>query len=298
MTTWSGKSRGGKVGYQFFILLLKYTNIKVTYFFIRFVALYFLIASDKTSIKFYFSSVFGYSKLKTLISIYKNYCLLGEVLIDKIAILAGFKGKFTFDFEGENNLQQIVQNKKGGLLIGAHMGNWEVAGQLLERLDTKINVVLYEAEHEKIKDLLDNKMKKNDANLIPIKDDFSHLFSIKEAFNRNELVVMHGDRFLNGTNTVSMEFLNKPAQFPTGPLYLASKNNVPVSFVYTLKDSATHYHFYATKGKTNPYPSKIKTRKQEIRTMVQDYVTSLESIIKKYPLQWFNYYPFWEEEKK
>lgn len=298
MTIWSGKSRGGKIGYQFFISLLKYTNIKVAYFFLRFVALYFLIVSDKTSSKFYFNTVFGYNKLKTLISIYKNYCLLGEVLIDKIVVLAGFKGKFTFDFEGEKNLRRMVQDKKGGLLIGAHMGNWEVAGQLLERLDARINIVMYEAEHKKIKELLNSKMKKNNTNIITIKDDFSHLFNIRRAFDRNEIVVMHGDRFLPETNTVIVEFLNKPAQFPTGPLYLASKNNVPVSFVYTLKDSATHYHFYATKGKVYPYPSKIKTRKQEMENMVRDYVTSLESIIKKYPLQWFNYHPFWEEEKK
>ncbi len=298
MATWSGKSRGGKFGYQFFIALLKLTNIKVTYFFIRFVALYFLIASDKTSNKFYFGSVLGYGKLKTLISIYKNYCLLGEILIDKIAILAGFKGKFTFNFEGEENLRQMVQDKKGGLLVGAHMGNIEVAGQLLERLDIKVNIVMYEAEHRKIKELLDNKLQKNDTNFIPIKEDFSHLFGIQKAFSQNELVVLLGDRFLPGTNTVTMEFLNKPAKFPTGPVYLASKNNVPVSFVYTLKDSATHYHFYATKGKTYPYPAKIKTRKHEIKNMVQDYVNSLESIIKKYPFQWFNYHPFWDEEKK
>lgn len=32
--------------------------------------------------------------------------------------------------------------------------------------------------------------------------------------------------------------------------------------------------------------------------MVFDYTTSLEKMIKKYPLQWFNYYPFWIEETK
>ncbi len=297
MTSWSGKSRGGKFGYRFFISLLKYTNIKVTYFFIKFVALYFLIVSDKTSSKFYFKKILGYNRLKTLLGIYKNYCLLGQVLIDKISVLSGLEKTFTFDFEGESFLRQMVQKKKGGLLIGAHMGNWEVAGQLLKRLDIKINIVMYEAEQKKIKELLENNMVKNDANIISIKDDFSHLFKIKEAFNNNEMVVMHGDRFLLGTNTITMNFMNKSAQFPTGPLYLASKNNVPVSYVYALKKSATHYHFYATKGKVYPYPAKIKNRKQELTNMVQDYINSLESIIKKYPLQWFNYYPFWEEEK-
>jgi len=63
-----------------------------------------------------------------------------------------------------------------------------------------------------------------------------------------------------------------------------------------LKDSATHYHFYATPGKVFPYPSKLKTRKLHIKGMVYEYVSSLENIISKYPLQWFNYHHFWEKE--
>ncbi len=32
--------------------------------------------------------------------------------------------------------------------------------------------------------------------------------------------------------------------------------------------------------------------------MLGDYIDSLENMVRKYPLQWFNYYPFWEEEMK
>ena len=298
MASWSGKSRGGKFGYIFFIFLIKKTSLGFVYFFIRFVAFYFLFASDKTSSIFYFKNILNYSKIKTYVSIYKNYFLLGQVLVDKIIVLSKIKQPFSYDFQGEEFLREMVAQKKGGLLVGAHIGNWEVAGQLLERLDVKVNIVMYEAEHEKIKELLKNNNVINNSNIIPIKNDFSHLFKIKEAFNKNELVVMHGDRFLPGTNTINMEFMGKTAAFPTGPLYLASKNNTPVSYVYALKETSKHYHFYATKPKTYSYPAKIKTRKQELKKMLQDYINSLEIALKKYPLQWFNYYPFWEEEIK
>ncbi len=292
MASWSGKSKGGKAGYQFFIFLLKNTNIKLTYFFIKVVSFFYLMFSDKKSILFYFNQIHGYGILKSYFSIYKNYCMLGEVLIDKIAMLSGVKLKFSFDFEGEGHLRKMVHDKKGGLLIGAHMGNWEMAGQLLERLETRVNIVMYEAEHQKIKELLDKEMNKS-AHIIPIKEDYSHLFKIREAFKNNEIVAMHGDRFLPGTNTVTINFMGREAQFPTGPLYLASKDAVPVSFVFTLKESSKHYHFYATPPKVYDYPSKIKTRKSDLRNMVKDYVSSLEHMLRKYPLQWFNYYPFW-----
>ncbi len=297
MSEWTGKSRGGALGYKIFIFLIKYTHIRIAYFFLKFVAVYFFFFSNKTSLIFYFRKIHGYGQLKTYLSIYKNYCLLGEILIDKIALLSGVAKCFTFDFDGEENLRQIVSGGRGGLLVGAHMGNWEVAGQLLERIDTRINLVMYEAEHEQIKAILDDVLIKKNLNVIPIKDDFTHLFKLAEAFENKEIVVMHGDRFLPGTSTLFLNFMNHQAQFPTGPVYLAAKHQVPVSFVYTLKERLNHYHFFATPAKVYPYPANLKTRKQLITVMVEEYVKATEVIVKKYPTQWFNYYPFWEEEK-
>lgn len=297
MASWSGKSRGGSLGYRFFILILKHTHIQVAYFFARFVALYFLVFSDKKSQKFYFREILKCGKFKTWLNIYRNYIYLGQVILDKMAILSGNLKRFTFELEGKEHLQKMIDDRTGGLLIGAHMGNWEMAGQLLNQFEVKINILMLDQEHQKIKELLDKSLEYRRVNIIPIKDDFSHLFKITEAFKNKEIVAMHGDRFLPGTNTVTVNFMGKPAQFPAGPVYLASKNKVPVSFVFTMKDSATHYHFHGTAGKVFPYPSKLKTRKIEINKMVGEYVQALENKLKQYPLQWFNYHPFWDDEK-
>ncbi|OFX72195.1 MAG: hypothetical protein A2X12_10340 [Bacteroidetes bacterium GWE2_29_8] len=297
MQNWSGKSKGGLFGYSFFIFLIKYTHIRVAYFFLKIVAFYFLFFSDKHSIKYYFREIHGLKGFRVLKSIYDNYCMLGEILIDKMYFMFGYKNNFTFDYEGESHLLSMSNNGHGGMLIGAHMGNWEIAGNLLERVGCNINIVIVEAEHEKIKSLLKNSRISKKINIIPIKDDFSHLFKISSAFENNELVVMHGDRFIGEANTVVVDFMGKPAKFPTGPLYIASKHKVPVSFVYTLKEKPSHYHFYATSPKIFEYPSNLKTRQKDMKHMVGLYVSSLENIVKKYPNQWFNYYPFWEEEK-
>lgn len=297
MTEWSGKSRGGVWGYRFFIFLIKHTNIKIVYIFIKVVAVYFLVFTNKASLNFYFRKIHGYKRGKSIKSIYQNYCMLGEVLVDKVMVLYGLASRFTYSFEGEEYLQEMSTKGKGGILIGAHIGNWEMAGQLLDRIDVRINILMLEAEHEKITKVMGDINANRSFNIIPHKDDYSHLFLISEAFKNNEFVVLHGDRYMKGANTLSTSFLGKPAKFPSGPLYLASKNNVPVSFVYTMKDSATHYHFYATPGKVFPYPSKLKTRKLYIKGMLDEYVSSLEKIVRKYPLQWFNYHHFWETEK-
>ncbi|MCP4311168.1 MAG: lipid A biosynthesis acyltransferase [Bacteroidetes bacterium] len=296
MPEWSGKSKGGTLGYRIFIALIRHTSITITYFFIRIVAVYYLLFSNKGSTRFYFRKIHNYGRCRSFRSIYRNYCMLGEVLVDKVAMLSGAKTDYTFSFEGEEHLRTMSADGKGGILIGAHMGNWEVAGQLLERINTPVNIVMHEAEHEQIKTILDKVMVNRNIRVIPRKEDYSHLFLMEKALNNNEFLVIHGDRYTPGANTIALPFLGKTARFPSGPLYLASKKGVPVTFVYTLKERKTHYHFYATPGKIFPYPARIHSRKEEIRVMVEAYVESLEAMVNLYPLQWFNYYPFWEEE--
>ena len=298
MSSWKGKTRGGLAGYQFFLLILKYLGINFAYFFLRFVVLYFVffVPKGRKPIFWYFRNILHFGWFKSVRFLFKNFYLLGQVLLDKVALLAGFSNQFTFDFEGENHIREMAASG-GGLLIGAHMGNWEIAGQLLERIDTKVHIVMIEAEHEKIKNLLDSVMVKKQMDIIVIKDDFTHLFKIKEALQKNELVAIHGDRFLAGSKTMTCQFLGKNAEFPTGPFYLAVKYAKQVTFVSAVKQSKKHYHFFATPAKLYKAENNIKSRENQTHTMLLDYVKQLEITVKEQPEQWFNYYYFWGEKK-
>ncbi len=296
MSTWRGKTRGGLLGYKIFISTLKYLGLPVAYFFLRFVVLYFFLFAPKSfrASLFYFNEVLHYNYLASLIKIYKSYFIFGQSLLDKTAVLAGFKTNFTFDFEGENYLKEMASNNTGGLLISAHVGNFEMAGFLLKRLNTKINIVMYDAEHSKIKDYLTGIQNSQNVNIIVVKNDYSHIFEIISAFKNKELVCMHGDRYVKGSKAISSKFLGREAYFPTGPFYLSMKFNVPVSFVFAMKDKKSHYHFYATPLLRFKYSQNINKRNIALKEIIKSYITELEIIINKYPEQWFNYYDFWE----
>ncbi len=297
MSKWTGKSKGSPLGYRIFIALIK-VDVRLAYMLLKPVSFFYLIFSDKKSIKYFYKNRMHYGNLKTIVSIYKNYVFLGKVLIDKIAILSGQKDQYTFNFEGEEFLHQLVKEKNGGLLLGAHMGNWEVAGELLERVDSVINILMVESEHQKLKDVMKDAIGDKKVNIIPIKDDMSHIFSVIEAFKNKELVAMHGDRFVEGNQTVKIPFLGEEAEFPIGPMVLASKYSIPVTFVFSVKETNTHYHFFATEGKVYSKERKPALRNESIKVMLTDYVNHLQKMVEAYPLQWFNYHPFWENEKK
>ncbi len=289
MSSWKGKTRGGVSGYSIFIFLISKTGLFMAYCVLIFVAFYYWLFTPKKYIRYYFKERLGKSRLLTSFLIYKLFYKFGQVLIDKIAVLSGSYTKFTFDFEGEHYLREMTD---GGMLIGAHMGNWEIASQLLKgRIAVKTNVLMFDEEHQRIKDVLDDVMVDKSFRIIPIKDDLSHIYEINQLVKKKELIVMHGDRFVEGSKTQDLRVLGMNAKFPVGAFHIALRFNLPVTFVFALKESRTHYHFYATEPKI--YSDKAKSRDELLKEIMQDYVTELEKKVRQYPDQFFNFYDFW-----
>lgn len=299
MASWNGKTRGGLTGYKIFISILKYYGLPFAYFILRFVAFWFVISSPES-----FSFIFGFYKKRlgfktgrSLISVYRNYYAFGQVLLDRTALMAGFRTKFRFEFQGEEYLRKMVEDKTGGLLISAHTGNFEMAGNMLERLNAPVNIIMVDSEHEKIKEYLSSVTRRN-FNVIVLKDDGSHIYEINRALNDKEIVCLHGDRIAGNGKKIKEPFLGEDAFFPEGPFYLAMKFKVPVSFVFAMKENKNSYHFYATPCKYYEQQGSVTKRNKIIREIIKEYIYNLEQIVRKYPFQWFNYYNFWESDEQ
>ncbi|MFN3405225.1 MAG: lipid A biosynthesis acyltransferase [Cytophagaceae bacterium] len=288
MANWRGQTRGGLIGHKIFIFILRYLGLKIAYFVLRFVALYYLLFSRKSTKTAYsfFRDVLNYKAFTSWLKVYKNYYIFGQTLIDKVAVIGGLGEKFSVDHDGQVYLREVVSKGTGGLFISAHIGNYEIAGHLLKQINApKINIVMYDAEHQKIKSYYSQIYGERPVNIIPVKDDLSHIFEINNAIKRSEIVCIHGDRFVPGSKVVKCQFLGKEAFFPLGPFIIANKLRIPYSYVFALKETENHYHFYAT-------PSKVSESTPE--DMVKEYAENLEKMVLKYPEQWFNFYDFWQ----
>ena len=294
MATWQGKTRGGLLGHLIFVYTLQYLGLSTAYFLLRFVSSYYFIFSRKSNrvINKYFREIHHYSSASARWAVYKNYYTLGQILIDKVAIYSGLVDKFTFDLEDEKHLAAMSE---GGFMISAHIGNWEMAGKKSDRIDKTLNLLMLDEEHRKIKDLLESVMKERNIRIIPLREDLSHLIEIRKVLDEHELVAIHGDRFREGSKTLTANFMGRPARFPEGPFYLALRMEAPVSFAFAMKAGKKHYHFHATPPKTYHLPAGKRISEEHLRPILDDYIAAVEEMLKKYPEQWFNYYEFWED---
>ncbi len=290
MSQWDGKSKGTVFGYKIFVFFIKKSGIKSAYFILYFVALYYFIFLKKSnqSIFYYFKERLGFSYLKSKRMVFRSYYTFGQIILDKISIAAGMRNEFTYEFDGLEILNKLLEDKKGGVLISAHIGNFEIAEYFFGEIDLnfQINLVGSDLEHSAIKNYLEKISNKSSIKMILIKDDLSHIFEINAALARNELVCFTGDRYFEGVKSLSEKLLGEEANFPAGPFLIASRLKVPVVFVYVMKEPNSHYHLYTREAQVNH---------REEKALLKEYTQSLESMLRKYPLQWFNYFDFWNK---
>lgn len=288
MSRWDGKTLGPLIGYKIFVLLIKTFGLGCSYFILQFVSYYyFLFEKGKRNVMIeFYKSALLYSERDARKLTRKNFYLLGQTLVDGVAFLVGKGNRFTHSFNGEQYLIDMKNGGRGGILLSAHMGNWDTAGNLLrKRVTPTINVVMLDAEVEKVKAYMEMATGGSHFNIIPIKNDLSHVILINNALRNNEFVAIHADRFLEGAKYIEMDFLGKKAKFPLGPFIIASKFNAPVSFVFAVKNGKYNYDLSATKpvdGKLSP---------EEFAVL---YVKELEKKVRTTPEQWFNYFDFYQ----
>ena len=287
MAKWTGKSRGNVWGYRIVLWFLKIFGLGTSYFLVRLISLYYFLfdAKPREVILRFYQDHLGYSFSEARKLCRENFYFLAQSILDRLALNLKQAPEITYTESGQEQLIHLGRSGEGGILFSAHLGNWDIAGSLLQDLDLPVNVVMLANEQEKIQKFLDQIGSKPHFTIIPIQEDLSHLVQIYQALKRKELVCINADRFMAGSKLLKLPFLKGEADFPEGPFALAAKLKVKYSFVTTVKTGKFTYHFTATPPKiADGHPAAI----------AQEYVEELERNVKKYPTQWFNYYDFFQ----
>src|SRR5690606_13108950 len=161
---WQGKSRGTVFGYKIFVFCMKNFGISSAYFLLYIVAFYFcFFAIDATKASFYyFWKRRKNSIVSSILNVYKSYYVFGQTIIDKVAISSGLRDRFTYHFDGVEFINKTLKEKRGGILISAHVGNFEIAEHFFGELEenASISILTTDSEHSAIKEYLATVTKK------------------------------------------------------------------------------------------------------------------------------------------
>lgn len=290
---WKGRTQGGALGQRGLVVFFSFLNLSLGYAFLSVIVVFYMIFSRAgfKSIWYYFRQIHGYSVLKSFRKSYLNHFLFGQMLLDKFALFAGKKNKFKLTITGQEIFDEIINSSKGAIIASSHVGNFEISGYMLHQEKKRINGIVYGGENPVMQQYRDEILNKNNIFQIPVTDDFSHIFTINKVLSQGEIVSMPCDRIFTGHKTITLDFMGKPANFPTGAYHLAVKFGIPVITIFVIKKSAKHYHLLISR--IDRFATGEPAAKEKIEALARNYVAEMEKVLKVYPEQWFNFYKFW-----
>jgi predicted LPLAT superfamily acyltransferase len=124
--------------------------------------------------------------------------------------------------------------------------------------------------------------------------DVATAMLLSERIEAGGIVAIAGDRvpITPGNATLVSSFLGKDAHFPIGPYVLGAALACPVFIVFGVrrdKDVSVTVRRLADRIVLPRWE-----RRTAIRPYLDAYVAALSETCTEYPLQWFNFYPFWQ----
>ena len=295
---WSGtgKLRGGRKGIWLLVTATRLVGPRAGYALVALAALYFSFASpDIAATMDFHRRAFGpqpWWKRRWLVC--RHFYSFGRAIIDRLAIHAGLTKNYSFQFDGDKNLRAAIAGGRGVLLLTAHLGNWEAAGQLLMRVDVPITITGFDRETPEVRALLESAPQKK-FKLLPLTGGPTDAIPLVAALRRGEVVAMLGDRAY-GSPTVRAPFFGGTAAFPIGAYVMASIAGAAMMHVFSHREPGGRYRFFGFPAYHPQLPTH-QERDAYLKNCATNFARDLESVLQLDPLQWYNFFPFWEEDK-
>lgn len=260
------------------------------------ITLYFLLTSPRVrkASRNYLARVPG-SK-NDIWQVAKHIYCFSATILDRVYFLTDQTEKFEIKISKKNLLDELVKKNSGCILLGSHIGSFEVLRSLaISQMDLPVKILMHQEHNQMITQVLEALNPKVAESVINLADP-NALLKLKECVDQGDLVGVLADRVSEGDKTVSCNFLGDAAEFPQGPAKLAAVLNVPVIMFAGLYRGGNKYEIYFEKL-TDGLNVSRNNMESEIENLIYQYVERIEHYLKLAPLNWFNFYDFWHDEK-
>jgi predicted LPLAT superfamily acyltransferase len=226
---------------------------------------------------------------------YTHVRRFAEVAMDRLFLLKGEFKHFEISYHGHEYLEQLKAEKRGAILLGAHLGSFEAMRMRGDARQIPLNVVGYFRNTARINSILQRYNPGASARFIEVEPGSpSFIFKVRECIERGELVAILGDRAGHGAKTEA-NFLGGRIELPTGAYVIASTLQCPIYLTFGLYRAPNRYELYC-----EPFAESVslprKTRKEALAVYAQKYADRLEHYCRLAPDNWFNFYDYWLDD--
>lgn len=232
---------------------------------------------------------------------FHHFLRFGEAMLQKIASWRGdLRWGKEIDFAAGAE-QALAAGQPGGrLILASHLGDIEACRALAQQVSgLVINALVFTDNAERFRQVMDEIAPEASKHVIPVSNIGPETaILLQQKLDAGEWVAIVGDRTAvnrqrGGVRRVIWSnFLGKPAPFPQGPFVLAAALRCPVLLMFALREQGQlklHCEPFA-----DPLLLPRATRQQALQDAVDRYAARLEHHALIAPLDWFNFFDFWQ----
>lgn len=199
------------------------------------------------------------------------------------------KARFRYEVEGARFMEQLTASKGGGIVLTAHMGNYDLgAGLFAERFHRGIRMVRAPEPDALAAQHVDLALRQSTAGAVTVgysDDGRSLAFDLLNALRTGEIISIQGDRVVGDVARAPVKFFGREVLFPKGPFVLSLVAETPVYPLFIVRSGYRKYRIIAREPISCARIG--ASRDQIIAEAMQRWAVVVEDIVNTYWPQWF-----------
>lgn len=201
--------------------------------------------------------------------------------------------RLTERFEGKEYIERTFSQGKGGLILTAHLGNWEMGGVFLALMGYPLNVITAPDVEPRLHDYRVRLRQGQRIKVITLNDTLSSSLAILQALKANEFVALLADRDLFAKG-IPVKFFGQTVFFPFGPALLARLSEAALIPTFVLKGPKDKY---LCRAEPPIALQRTENREEDLAVNTQRIATVVEKLIRSYPDQWYTFYDYFSRHR-
>jgi predicted LPLAT superfamily acyltransferase len=286
--------KGSVLGIKFFVWMVSFFGRTAAHSFLAVVIFYYVLfhRGMRTSSRKYLARL---GKPHGFWDAYRHSLRFGQCIVDRIFFVRGKTDVFEVDRTGHEHLRKLHEEKRGAILLGAHVGSFQAMRAFAEEKSFRINVLVNNANAQMINRVLVGLNPKTQVRMLEVSAGLDFIFKVRERIEAGEMVAVMGDRVGPDGREAEVDFLGSKARFPTGAYQLAASLGCPIYLTLGIFRGGNRYSLFC-----EPFAETVKLprkgRQEALAEHAQRYASRLEQYCREAPENWFNFYDFWEEK--
>jgi len=237
----------------------------------------------------------GRPRKPTLLDSYRHIYSFATSILDRLAIWGDAVDDFQFQLHGREHMQPLIDAGQGAILLGAHIGNFDMLRVVAREYSIPVNVIMYQVNAEKINRAFAELDPDSNVRIINLDESSVNTgLSIRACVERGEFVAVLADRVRPGgrSRVMHASVLGASALLPVGPFRLGCLLGFPVVMVVALRSGPRRYDIHLDTISSGERVAPAE-RSKVVQEQVNRYAGLLERYCLEAPMQWFNFHEFW-----